>query len=191
MTEANLPPDAITANLEKLGSLECVIRAKGQRAEQLKKESATLQAQVKVLEKNRDAIQISIQSFKTSALRDMKVVGDKAKAYVDKLAEAAVEFGTVTAEAASMRRHVNIAKILSSPDQRAWGTLLPLDFKEMLLGFLLWMRHHEFDPQVQPPEWISKRHLFSSTRTISLSELVLWAVSALFTKDETAALVGR
>jgi len=52
------------------------------------------------------------------------------------------------------------------------------------------MRHHDFDPQVQPPEWISKRYFFSSTRTIMLSELVLWAVSALFTRDERAALVG-
>jgi len=123
-------------------------------------------------------------------LRYVEIVGNKAKAYVDRLAEAAVEFATVTEEAATMRRYVNIAKVLSSQDQRAWGTLLPQDFKQMLLGLLLWMRHHDIDPQVQPPEWISKRHLFSSTRTISLSELVLWAVSALFTRDERLAMVG-
>ena len=79
---------------------------------------------------------------------------------------------------------------MSSQDQRAWGTLLPQDFKGMLLGLLLWMRHHDFDPQVQPPEWISKVYFFSSNRSITLSELVVWATSALFTRDEKAALVG-
>jgi len=190
-TKADLSPRSLTANLTKLGSLEPLIKGKRRRCNFLTKEIGVLEAQTQVLKVNKNAVNLSIENFKIRALQNIQSAGDQARGYIDKLGEAAVAFGTISAEAAALGRHVALARVLRSQDPDAWGALLPSDLKQLLLGFLFWIKKHEFDPQVLPPEGFQRRLLISKYNAPTLSELILWTVSPLFTRDERAALTGK
>jgi len=189
--KANLPPRALATQLAKLGTLETLIRDKNNQHKRLANEVVTLQSQTNILTRNKDAIHLSIENIKIRALDNIELAGGRAKQYVDKLGEAAVAFGTITAEAATLGRHVALAKVLRSQDPEAWGTLLPSDFKQLLLGFLSWIKKHDFNPQIAPSQGFQRRLFISRYNAPTLSELILWAVSALFTKEERAALTGK
>ena len=96
--KANLPPRALATQLAKLGTLETLIRDKNNQHKRLANEVVTLQSQTNILTRNKDAIHLSIENIKIRALDNIELAGGRAKQYVDKLGEAAVAFGTITAE---------------------------------------------------------------------------------------------
>lgn len=190
-TKANLSPRSLTSQITKLGSLEPLIKKKLRRQSLLAKEIDALEAQIQMLTLHKNGIHLSIENIRITALQKIESAGDQVKEFIDKLGESAAAFGTISAEAAALGRHVALARVLRSQDSDAWGALLPSDLKQLLLGFLFWIKKHNFDPQVPPPEGFQRRLFISKHNAPTLSELILWTVSPLFTRDERAALTGN
>jgi len=100
-----------------------------------------------------------------------------------------VNYGDLREEAAQLQEYVLVARALVTEDPEVWRGFSNQVIKHVITGVLAWAKGEGGDIQLSPPASLRYKAGISSFTRLTLSELLLWAMTGTFTEEERAALL--
>jgi hypothetical protein len=188
--------------LQRFGGIAELTAAREARAGGLELEICRLEGEVKALKEERKGLEGGVQAIKDQTVseiqrvgkqvaRELRRSGKEARAEIDFLSQAAAEYAQLKEESATLKDYLLIARSLRSDASQVWRGMSRTVIQHLLLGVATWAQEEGRNPRLPPPAVVKQSLLMPSWTSLSLSHLLLWALSGVYTPEERQALSTR
>ena len=202
LTKAGIGVDELCDSLDKYTSAEALTRARSKRAAELQTETAKMESQVKALTKEQEGLHAAIEAVKNGAMeevrgmgkaliQEVRAAGRRAIEQVDVMAQMGEEYAALTAEAATLRAYIEVARAMRLMDDDSWRSLPTSSVQALLHGIRNWAQADERDRKVPAPDFVSRSSFVPSYASLKLSAILLWALRGTLNEEERLALDSR
>lgn len=144
-----------------------------------------LSGQVNIINVQWQQLATAINVMREKAVNEMKLTSEKARGNIDVLMAETAKYGAVERHAGALEAEVALARAFKSHDPEQWKQISRQVIGGLLAGIILWSHgdpsHNPLLPA--PPSSLSSRmymHTWLSTR---LDEILVWALSGVFTEE--------
>ena len=188
--KAGVTVEELAVALEAYSGIEALSAARQARADELQSEVSGLEAQVTALAQDRDDAHQAIVAVRDIALGEVNVAEKQARKHINTLFRDATNYGDLKKEAAELGELIDAARVLKSRDLELWKSLPREVIQHALMGSIIWAGGEGRDIQVQAPSAVTQVNSLLTYMNLSLSEVLVWALSGVLTDGQKRASVA-
>jgi chromosome segregation ATPase len=195
--------EELDRQLEHFSGLAAMSEAHQEKADNLQLEITRVKGELKGMQEQRSYIQGELEAMRSQglaelrkarkhAVQELEHTGKVARGEIQSLAWAAAEHAQIREESATLKECVQIARSLGSNSPQVWKTMSRPVIQHLLAGIATWAKEERGNVEIPPPAVVRQNALVPTWSRVTLSQLLLWALSGVFTPEERQALAtGR
>ena len=121
----------------------------------------------------------------------MEQTGRQARQHLEGLLVSLKDYGELQQAADALKEDISVARAFKSLDPGEWAKVPRYSIQRMMLGVILWGKVDGRNRMLAPPEPVRQRTRSLTTwHQVSLTDLMLWALSGVTTEQDLSALAG-
>jgi hypothetical protein len=181
--KSGIPLQELAHAFDQFASLEKLCKERQNKAAGLQTSIQSLTAQVTVLKEERDQIGAAIKAVRDSALAEIDLTSQKTMANLNILMQETENYKKLQQEAAALGNFLSLAKAIRGHDQAVWCQVDTATICVLLSDIMCWCQadlshNHTLKPLTGS---LAQKGTFYSWYSITLSEVLLWALDSLRT----------
>lgn len=188
---AGVSAESVAKELERYGSLEKLCEERNRRSDELHGHVGQAEARLRALSKEEGAVKASIGAIRDGALKEMEQIGRQARQHLEGLLVSLKDYGELQQAADALKEDISVARAFKSLDAGEWAKVPRYSIQRMMLGVILWGKADGRNRMLAPPEPVRQRTRSLTTwHQVSLTDLMLWALSGVTTEQDLRTLAG-
>jgi len=189
--KAGVSAESLASDLKRFSSLEALCRQRDRQAEELCKQQEQAEARLRTLKREEGQVKAGITSFRDPALREMEKVSQQAQTNLSELVSKARAYAHLQREAAQLENEIALARAFKSAMAEDWAQVPLQMVQQLLMGLIRWAGSSDHNQQVPAPSLIVQKAPGLGWSSLSVTDLLLWALMGVVTNEERKLLNGR
>ena len=189
--KAGVSAESLASDLKRFSSLEALCRQRDRQAEELCKQQEQAEARLRTLKREEGQVKACITATRDVALREMEKVSQQAQTNLSELLSKAHAYGDLQRQAAQLENELALARAFKSAMAEDWAQVPLQMVQQLLMGLIRWAGSSDHNQQVPAPSLIVQKAPGLGWSSLSVTDLLLWALMGVVTDEERKLLNGR
>ena len=191
LEKAGVSAESMANELKKYGSLEKLCQERLKRSGELQGQVNNADAGLQALRKEEGRVKASIGAIRDGALNEMERTANQAREHLEGLLATLKDYSELQQAADTLKGDLALARAFKSLDPVEWGKVPRDVIQRMILGVILWSGAGGRSKMIAPPEAVRQRtRSLTQWNLVSLTDLMVWALSGVANEQELRALAG-